>query len=86
MNNIDDHFTQMLQPSKSGESKPSFISSTKFAGQKAGYYFSTGLKGTGYYLDSMQSYAVAFDSKKRSRDIADVSNGIHIYLLLTMVT
>ena len=85
MNNIDDHFTQMLQPSKSGTSKPSFISSTKFAGQKAGYYFSTGLKGTGYYVDSIQSdYAVAFESKKRARD-ADDSSGIHLLLLINVI-
>ena len=86
MNNIDDHFTQMLQPSKLGASKPSFISSTKFAGRKLGYYFSTGSKGIGYYLDSIQNdYAVAFDSKKRTRDVADVSNGIHIYLFIIAI-
>ena len=55
---MDDHFKSVLSTgtfySKTGGDIVRFIASDAFAGQKPGYYFTTGSKGLGYYYDPQQ--------------------------------
>jgi hypothetical protein len=50
MSILDDHFNQILASNKSKD-ETSFIPSKIFLGPKKGMYFSTGDRGTGYYID-----------------------------------
>jgi hypothetical protein len=66
---MDSHFSSMLQTDDGPTAR--FVPSPVFTGSKAGYYFTTGKQGLGYYLDrrspSYVEESVIQQSAKRQR-------------------
>ncbi|KAK3253666.1 hypothetical protein CYMTET_37088 [Cymbomonas tetramitiformis] len=60
----DDHEAREREAkqARSAGDLPPFVPSPSFEGAQAGYYFSTGAKGTGYYLESEQGSSAASEA------------------------
>eukprot|EP00536_Pseudo-nitzschia_multiseries_P011582 jgi/Psemu1/206285/e_gw1.404.47.1 len=74
--------SEKSRSSDKDEKSVAFIPSKAWLGEKKGFYFSTGERGTGYYVDSFQQHETDLRSKKRKKSVTIAEDQNEMKLVL----